>query len=67
MMPGAVEMSRHYSSYSDFQHDQAEKSASGWTLESFHLSERATGWRWLAALHRQGVDAHYLRGDFPTA
>lgn len=65
-MPGAIEMSRHYGSMRAFQRAQPEMAEDGWTLESFNVSERPSGLLARIGLGHQTVDAHYLRGDWPT-
>ena len=64
-MPGAIEMSRHYASYRSFERDQAEMAEQGWSLEGFHVAERAGGFLGMFGRRRREVDAHYLRDDFP--
>ena len=64
-MPGGIEMARHYTSRGAFERDQSEMERHGWTLESYHMEDRAGGLLAMLGLHRQTVDAHYLRPDFP--
>jgi hypothetical protein len=62
-MPGGIEIYRHYRSESAFEADREALLTEGWALQGFHET-RPSGWRaWFG--RGPGIDAHYLRPDWP--
>ena len=64
-MPGAIELYRHYGSEAEFEQDRETLLTEGWALEGFEPA-RGGGWRSWFGRKDSGVDAHYLRDEWPT-
>jgi hypothetical protein len=64
-MPGAIELYKHYGTESEFEADREALLTEGWALEGFHAT-RGSGWRSWFGRGGDGIDAHYLRAEWPA-
>ena len=66
MMPGAIKMSRHYSSQRAFRRDEESLAAEGWAVDNIHAGDHTEGPLAFLGLGRRPVDVDYVRDEWPT-